>query len=63
MKIVTLRAWTAQELDQKINKWLADGWELLGEMQVYKEQRNHAVTGEELWENMFAQRVKKEVKK
>ncbi len=58
-KIVTLRAWSAPELDKKVNEWLVKGYTLVGEMQVYKESRNHAITGEELWENMFAQRVGK----
>lgn len=59
MKIVTLKAWDTNELDKLINKYLQSGYTLIGDMQVYKEERNHAVTGEELWENMFAQRVSK----
>jgi len=57
VRIITLTANSVDELDNIINKWLKSGAELSGEMQVYKEMHNHAVTKEEIWDNVFSQRV------
>lgn len=59
MKVKTLTANSTTELDNHLTKWLSDGWELLGDMQVYKEKHEHAVYGYDVWDNKFSQRVKK----
>jgi len=60
MKIKTITADSVNELDGALNVWLENSWELLGDMQVYKEKHNHFVHGYEIWDNKFAQRIKKE---
>lgn len=60
VKIRTVRAWSAEELVGSLNVYLENGWQLRGEMIVYREARNHAVTGEEYEAPMFMQVIEKE---
>lgn len=60
MKIKTITADSVEELDGAVNVWIEKGWEVFGEMHIYREVRGHAVHGYDVWENKFSQRIKKE---
>lgn len=58
IKVKTITADSIEELDGKIAVYLETGWQLLGDMQVYKEDHVHAVHGYQVWSNKFSQRMK-----
>lgn len=60
MKIKTVRKWSADELVGSLNVYLQNGWQLRGDMVVYQEERNHAVTGEPYKAPMFMQVIFKD---